>query len=89
MLFSAYQVISRHHFLMRLITVKDEEVTSYENMHACVTWVTVCICIFSVLEVLSFFLYYLKVWISNVGCQIVFFLLLSFIHGCPYYKTVL
>ena len=61
MLLSAYQVNSRHNFLMRLIYVKDEEVTSYENMHTCVTWVTACICVFSVMEVVSFFLYYLKV----------------------------
>ena len=58
---SAYQVNKRHNFLMWLITVKDEEQTSYDNMHACVTNVTVCICVFSVMEVLSYFIYLLKV----------------------------
>ena len=65
MLLSAYQVNSRHNFLMRISYVKDKEVTSYENMHACVTWVTACICVFSVMEVVSFFLYYLKVCKNN------------------------
>ena len=46
---------------MWLITVKDEEQTSYDNMQACVTNITVCICVFSVMEVISYFIYLLKV----------------------------
>ena len=53
----AYQVDKRHKFLERLITVKDEEVTSYENMNACVITLTVCVIMFSVLEVASYFTY--------------------------------
>ena len=47
----------RHKFLERLITVKDEEVTSYENMNTCLITVTVFVIIFSVLEVASYFTY--------------------------------
>ena len=58
---SAYQVNKRHALLQRLIYVKDEEVTSYENMHTCVTTVTACVCVFSLMEVISYFLYLFKV----------------------------
>ena len=54
----------RHKFLERLITVKDEEVTSYENMNACLITVTVCVFVFSVLEVASYFIY--LNYVSNV-----------------------
>ena len=59
--FAAYNVIQRHKFLDRLITVKTEEVTSYENMQACLIIMTVCICLFSLLEVAAYFLYLNKV----------------------------
>ena len=58
---SAYQVNKRHVFLEQLIGVKEEEVTSYEHMHSCLVVVTACICSFSVLEVLAYFLYLFKV----------------------------
>ena len=54
----------RHKFLERLITVKEEEVTSYENMNACLITVTVCVCVFSILEVASYFTY--LNYVSNV-----------------------
>ena len=59
--FAAYNVIQRHKFLDRLITVKTEEVTSYENMQACLIIMTVCTCLFSLLEVAAYFLYLNKV----------------------------
>ena len=58
---SAYQVNKRHALLQRLIYVKDEEVTSYENMNTCVTAVTACVLVFSIMEVVSYFLYLFKV----------------------------
>ena len=58
---SAYQVNKRHAFLQRLIYVKEEEVTSYENVHTCVTTVTACVLVFSLLEVISYYLYLFKV----------------------------
>ena len=58
---SAYQVNKRHTFLEQLIGVKEEEVTSYENMHSCLVVVTSCICLFSALEVLAYFLYLFQV----------------------------
>ena len=58
---SAYQVNKRHAFLQRLIYVKEEEVTSYENMHTCVTTVTACVLVFSLMEVISYYLYLFKV----------------------------
>ena len=57
----AYQVNKRHAFLQRLIYVKEEEVTSYENMNTCVTTVTACVCVFSLMEVVTYFLYLFKV----------------------------
>ena len=59
----------RHKFLERLITVKDEEVTSYENMNACLITVTVCVIVFSVLEVTSYFTY--LNYVSNVKILII------------------
>ena len=57
----AYQVNKRHAFLKRLINVKEEEVTSYENMNTCVTTVTTCVLVFSLMEVISYYLYLFKV----------------------------
>ena len=54
---SAYQVNQRHQFLLRVIPVKEEEVTSYENINTCVTSVTACVCVFSLIEVGTYFLY--------------------------------
>ena len=51
----------RHHFLEWLIFVKEEEVTSYNNMNTCVTAVTACVGVFAVMEVLAYFLYLYKV----------------------------
>ena len=51
----------RHEFLEQLIGVKVEEVVSYDHMHSCLVTVTACICSFSVLEVLSYFLYLFQV----------------------------
>ena len=59
--FLAYHVHKRHHFLKRFIGVKDEEVTSYENIITCVLTVTACLCVFSIMEVTSYFLYLNKV----------------------------
>ena len=52
----------RHQFLEWLIRVKEEEVTSYQNMHTCVTTVTACVCVFSLMEVVTYFLYLFKVY---------------------------
>ena len=57
----AYQVNKRHAFLQRLISVKEEEVTSHEYMNTCVTTVTACVFVFSLLEVISYYLYLFKV----------------------------
>ena len=57
----AYQVTRRHEFLEKLIGVKEEEVTSYQNMNTCVTTVTACVCVFSLMEVITYFLYLFKV----------------------------
>ena len=57
----AYQVNKRHFFLQRLINVKEEEVTSYNNMNTCVTVVTACVGVFAVMEVLAYFLYLYQV----------------------------
>ena len=57
----AYQVNKRHAFLQRLIYVNEEEVTSYENMNACVNSVTACVLMFSLMEVISYYLYLFKV----------------------------
>ena len=62
----AYQVNKRHAFLQRLIYVKDEEVTSYENMNTCVITVTACVFVFSILEVVSYFLYLFKVQFYSI-----------------------
>ena len=58
---SAYQVRQRHEFLERLMPVKPEEVTSYENMHTCLITVTASVGVFSVMEVAVYFLYLFKV----------------------------
>ena len=72
----------RHNFLMWLITVKDEEQTSYDNMQACVTNITVCICVFSVMEVISYFIYLLKVETLSVRyCTFTLNLFFSSIPG--------
>ena len=60
----------RHEFLEKLIGVKEEEVTSFENMHSCLVTVTSCICVFSVFEVLSYFLYLFKVLIKYFKMQL-------------------
>ena len=57
----AYQVNKRHAFLQRLIYVKEEEVTSHEKMNTCVITVTTCVLVFSLLEVISYYLYLFKV----------------------------
>ena len=57
LLLSAYQVDKRHRFLERLITLKEEEMTSHENIHTCLLTVTVCVLVFSVMEIASYFLY--------------------------------
>ena len=57
MIFIAYQVNQRHAFLKWLITVKDEEVTSHENINNCLVTVTTLLCVFSVMEVAAYFIY--------------------------------
>ena len=79
--FSAYQVNKRHEFLEQLIGVKEEEVTSYEHMHSCLVAVTACICSFSVLEVLAYFLYLFKVKQLKLNLISEFILILSSTHG--------
>ena len=51
----------RHEFLDWLLRVKEEEETSYNNVNSCVATVTTCVFIFSVLEILSYFLYLFQV----------------------------
>jgi len=55
--YTAYQVNKRHRFLEKLITVKDEEVASHENIHTCLITVTMCVLVLSIIEVASYFLY--------------------------------
>ena len=58
---SAYQVNKRHHILEWLIVVKEQEVTSYNNMNTCVIVVTACTIVFAVMEVIAYFLYLCQV----------------------------
>ena len=60
----------RHQFLERLIRVNEEEVTSYQNMNTCVTTVTACVLVFSLLEVMSYYLYLFKVRLSSYSTNI-------------------
>ena len=53
----------RHKFLDWLLRVKEEEETSYNNVNSCVMAVTTCVFVFSILEILSYFLYLFKVWL--------------------------
>ena len=62
-IFIAYQVNRRHAFLKWLITVKDEEVTSFQNINTCLETVTTCLCVFSVMEVAAYFIY--VNWVSD------------------------
>ena len=62
---SAHQVNKRHKFLDWLLRVKEEEETSYNNVNSCVLAVTTCVFVFSVLEILSYFLYLFKVWLKK------------------------
>ena len=59
---------NRHQFLESFGGVKDEEMISYENMHTCLLTVTLCVCVFSLLEVASYFLYLFKFhpWIKII-----------------------
>ena len=58
----------RHQFLESFSGVKDEEMISYENMNTCLITVTLCVCVFSLLEVASYFLYLFKFhpWIKII-----------------------
>ena len=57
-----YKVHERHSFLTRLLGVtKPEEDVSYTNIMKLLTWVPVCIVLFSVGEVAMFFVYNFKV----------------------------
>ena len=58
----------RHQFLESFSGAKDEEMISYENMHTCLLTVTVWVCVFSLLEVASYFLYLFKFhpWINII-----------------------
>ena len=62
-LFLAYQVNQRHAFLKWLVTVKDDEVISYENMNSVLVTVTTCLVVFSVMEVAAYFIY--AKWVRN------------------------
>ena len=56
--FLVYQVEERHSFLVKLFgSVKPEELTSYQNVKQLFTTSTVCIASFSVLEVVTYFVY--------------------------------
>ena len=76
----AYQVTERHRFLERLMPVKEEEITSYENMHTCLINMTACVCVFSVMEVAVYFLYLFKVCMSCLK-EIIQTFYFSSIHG--------
>ena len=58
----------RHQFLESFSGVKDEEMISYENIHTCLLIFTLCVCVFSLLEVASYFLYLFKFhpWIKII-----------------------
>ena len=58
----------RHQFLESFSGVKDEEMISYENMNICLLTVALCVCVFSLLEVASYFLYLFKFhpWIKII-----------------------
>ena len=62
---SAYQVNKRHQFLEWLLHVKKEEEDSYNNMNTCVITLTSCIFLFSVLEILFYFIYLFQVWLQT------------------------
>ena len=55
----------RHEFLDWLLRVKEDEVTSYNNVNSCVATITTYVFCFSVLEILSYFLYLFKVWLKQ------------------------
>ena len=40
-----------------LVTVKDDEVISYENINSCLVTVTTCLFVFSMMEVAAYFVY--------------------------------
>ena len=58
----------RHQFLESFSGVKDEEMISYENMNTCLLIVTLWVCVFSLLEVASYFPYLFKFhpWIKII-----------------------
>ena len=62
-LFLAYQVNQRHAFLKWLVTVKDDEVISYENINSCLVTVTTCLFVFSMMEVAAYFVY--AIWVDD------------------------
>ena len=64
--FSVYQVDQRHTFLERLIGVKMEEKVSFENIHLCANTITACVSVFSVMEIISYFLYLNKVCLLEI-----------------------
>ena len=52
----AYQV-KRSHFPRTITGLKPGEETSYENSQQCLVVITSCLCVFSVMEVVSYFIY--------------------------------
>ena len=60
-LFLVYQVDKRHTLLQQLMSVKDDEIASYENMNSINTIMTLLVFVFSFIEVAAYFLYLFKV----------------------------
>ena len=55
-LFLAYQV-KRSHYTRTITGLKDGEEKSYENSKQCLVAITSCLCVFSVMEVVLYFIY--------------------------------
>ena len=63
--FSAYQIEARHFFLESFLgKVKSEETESLETSRILVITITSCLCIFSLMEAVFYYLFNIKVYIS-------------------------
>ena len=90
--FSVNEIDLRHHLLNRIMKTRELENLSYNNAHNCFIVVNTCIVSFSILELLTYFLYMGQVNINNsVTLLIVKMITIndyfnSFIHGAKFFK---
>ena len=83
MIIAVSQINSRHIFLKSLIGTKEEEDYSYENANS-LLWTTTCLFfLFSVLEVVFFYLYNNKVTFLKIQVLSFFFIFISKILVSP------